>query len=261
MVHVAAVSRGGVVLSNDPMDGVIHNTVMNARMLEAAYAANVEKYLWLSSNTGYAPAGDLPVQEDTYMDGDPFFKSFNTGWMKRYGGILCQMYGEKLPLKMTTIVLRPSNIYGPRDDFDPRSSHSTPATIRKVVERHDPIEVWGDGEDIKDLIYIDDFLDAMILSIEKVDSYTVMNIGSGDGFSINDLLRAAMKADGFEDANIVYDASKPTMIPIRLMDISRARSLLGFDPKTSLAVGVKKTIEWYRESRGIPRAAGVATPN
>ena len=261
LFHCAANTSGAAVTINSPMDHVTPNVVMNARLLEAAYNANVEKFMWLSSTTGYPLSGDRPVKEEEIFDGEPFHKYFFVGWMKRYCEILCLTYGEKLPRRMTTIVLRPTNIYGPGDDFEPATSHSTAALIRKVVDRQNPIEVWGDGQDTKDLIYIDDLVEAMVRGMEKIESYTAMNIGSGQGFSINQVLEEILKIDGYEDSKVIYDPTKPTVIPIRLVDISKARSLIGFDPKTNLSDGLKKTISWYRQSRNLLEPAGVTSPD
>jgi GDP-L-fucose synthase len=168
--------------------------------------------------------------------------------MKQFTEILCQMYAEKIPEPMKTVVVRPANIYGPYDDFEWETSHVLPALMRKVIERHDPIEVWGDGNDIKDFIYIDDFIDGILLAAEKIDTFDPVNIASGVPCSIKQALQAMIEADGYTDARIVFDASKPTMIPTRLIDASKAKELLGFEAKTSITDGIRKTTQWYRET-------------
>jgi GDP-L-fucose synthase len=216
-------------------------------MLEAAYFAKVKKFIWLSSNAAYPPSGDRPVKEEELLDGDPYETYFGVAWMKRYTEILCRMYSEKLKNPMTTVVLRPSNIYGPYDDFDFATSHVMAAQIRKVIERHDPIEVWGTGNDVRDLIYIDDFIDAMILATEKIETYNPLNIALGKGYSVKEILQIILEVDGYTDARIEFDTAKPSMIPIRLIDTTRAESILGFKAKTGLREGIKKTIDWYRK--------------
>jgi GDP-L-fucose synthase len=159
------------------------------------------------------------------------------------------MYGERIPgRKMTTIVLRPTNIYGPNDDFEFATSHVLPALVRKVVERWDPIEVWGDGSEVRDLIYVDDMIDAIILAGRKATAYTTMNIGLGKGYSVKELLQVILEEDGYLNAKIRFDPSKPTMIPLRLVDTSRAAGEIGFRAKTGLREGIRKTVEWYRRS-------------
>lgn len=244
----AANTSGAAVIASTPVVHVTPNIVMNAQMLEAAYCAKVRKFIWLSSNAGYPPSGDRPVKEEEFFDGDPYEAYFGVAWMKRYTEILCRMYSEKLKKPMTTVVLRPSNIYGPYDDFEFETSHVMAALIRRVVERHDPLEVWGTGDDIRDWIYIDDFIDATILAAEKIESYDPINIGMGKGYSVKQALQTILEVDGYTDANIKFNSSKPSMIPIRLIDTTKAETILGFKARTGLREGIRKTIEWYRKA-------------
>ncbi|MFH1314593.1 MAG: NAD-dependent epimerase/dehydratase family protein [Candidatus Eisenbacteria bacterium] len=252
----AASTSGAATIAATPMVHVVPNVVMNTQMLEAAYQAGVEKFLWLSSTTGYPPSSYRPVSEDDMFDGEPFEKYFFVGWMKRFTEVLCRMYGEKLPKPMTTIALRPTNIYGPNDDFEPATSHVTAALIRKVVERQSPIEVWGTGDDIRDVIYIDDMVEAMVKAMEKIESYTAINIGLGKAYSVKEILSTLLEQDGYPDAKVVFNSSKPTMIPVRLIDTSKAETLLGFKAKTDLVEGIQKTLEWFRDAKSVPRPCG-----
>lgn len=245
--HCAANSSGAATIEKSPLVHVTPNILMNSQILEAAYFAKVKKFLWISSTTGYPPSGDRPIKEDEMFDGDPYEKYFFAGWMKRYTEILCRMYSEKLPNPMATVVLRPTNIYGEFDDFEFETSHVLPALIRKVAERQNPIEVWGTGNDIRDLIYVDDFVDAVLLSMKKIESYNPINIGLGKTYSVKEILRMILEIDNYTDAKIVFNPSKPSMIPIRAIDTNKAENVLGFRAKTELREGIKKTIEWYRK--------------
>jgi len=242
----AASTAGAAVIKAHPLAMVTPNIIMNAQMLEASYLERVKKFIFISSNAAYPPTGSRPVREYEIFNGDPHDVYFGVGWMKRYTEILCRLYSEKLKPSMKTVVIRPSNVYGPYDDFDFSTSHVMAATIRKVVERHNPIEVWGDGNDIRDLIYIDDFIDAMLLATEKINTFDPINIGYGKGHSIKEILQMAIEIDGFDNSKIIYNFSKPLMIPIRLIDTSKAERLLGFKPKTGIRDGIKKTIDWFR---------------
>jgi len=246
----AASTSGAAVIAATPLVHVTPNIVMNSQLLEAAYFARVKKFVWLSSNAAYPPSGDRPVREDELFNGDPYETYFGVAWMKRYTEVLCRMYSEKLKNPMTTVVLRPSNIYGPYDDYDFETSHVMAALIRRVVERHDPLEVWGTGEDVRDWIYIDDFIDAMMLAAEKIDAYNPLNIGLGEGHTVKEALQMMLEIDGFTRARIQFNSSRPSMIPIRLIDISRAETVLGFRARTGLREGIGKTIAWYRKNRG-----------
>ncbi|MHC4354963.1 MAG: NAD-dependent epimerase/dehydratase family protein, partial [Planctomycetota bacterium] len=232
----AANTSGAGVMAKTPLVHVTPNILMNTLLLDAAYAAGVKKFLFLSSNTVY-PAVEHPVREDEMVPGDVFEKYYCVAWMKQFTEVLCRMYAEKIPEPMKTVVVRPANIYGPHDDFEWETSHVL------------PIEVWGDGNDIKDFIYIDDFVDGMLLAMEKIDTFDPVNIASGVPCSIKQALQAIIDADGYTDARIVFDAAKPTMIPKRLIDASRAKQLLGFEAKTSISDGIRKTTQWYRSTR------------
>ncbi|MFC1908566.1 NAD-dependent epimerase/dehydratase family protein [Chloroflexota bacterium] len=244
----AASTSGAAVMASTPLVHVTPNIVMNSQMLEAAYFARVKKFVWLSSNAAYPPTDDRPVREEEMFNGDPYETYFGVAWMKRYTEILCRMYSEKLKNPMTTVVLRPSNIYGPYDDFEFETSHVMAALVRRVVERHDPFEVWGTGDDVRDWIYIDDFIDAIMLATEKIDTYNPINIGLGKGYSIKEALQMMLEVDGYADAKLKYDPSKPSMIPIRLIDVTKAETVLGFRATTGVREGIKKTVDWYRNN-------------
>lgn len=243
--HCAASSLSAATMEKTAIAQIAPNILMNAQMLEAAYFANVEKFMWPGSTTGYPPSGERPVKEDEMFNGDPYEKYFAVGWMKRYTEVLCRMYSEKLPNHMTTVVLRPTNIYGEYDDFEFETSHVLPALIRKVVERHNPIEVWGTGDDIRDLVYVGDFIDAVLLAMQKIESYDPINVGLGKTYSVKEMLNMILELDDYADAKIVFNSSKPSMIPIRTVDTTKAQTVLGFRAKTGLRDGIKKTIEWY----------------
>jgi GDP-L-fucose synthase len=247
--HCAANTSGAATMATTPMVHVTPNVIMNSLLLESAYHAGVTKFLWLSSTTGYPVSGDAEVREEEMFNGDPFEKYYFVGWMKRFTEVLCKMYGEKLPRKMATLVLRPTNIYGVHDDFEFATSHVIPALIRKVVERWNPLEVWGTGDDVRDAIYVDDMVDAMLLAIRKLDAHAAINIGYGEAYSVKQILALLLEIDEFADAKIVFNTSKPTMIPIRKVDLTRARELLGFQARTSLRDGLAKTIAWYRREK------------
>ena len=242
----AANTSGAAVMASTPLVHVTPNVVMNAQMLDAAYFANVKKFVFISSSAAYPPTGERPVREDEMFAGEPYEKYYPVGWMKRYSEILCKTYAQKIKNPMPTVVIRPSNIYGPYDDIDFRTSHMMAALIRRVVERHDPLEVWGTGDDIKDLIYIDDFLDGMLLAFEKTTDYLAVNIATGQGYSVKQVLQTILEVDGYTDADVRFDPSKPTMIPIRLVDTTLSQEVLEFRPRVPLHEGIRRTIEWYR---------------
>ena len=244
----AANTSGAAVIATTPLVHVTPNIIMNAQIMEAAYFANVKKFVFVSSNAAYPPSNNRLVKEEEMFDADPYDIYFGVAWMKRYTEILCRMYSQKLKNTMPSLVVRPSNIYGPYDDFDPATSHVMAATIRKVIDRQNPLKVWGTGNDIRDLIYIDDFIDALVLAAEKIDTYDPVNIGLGKGYSIKQLLEMLMEIEKCHDLKIEYDSRKPSTIFIRLIDVSKAERQLGWKAQTDIKEGMKKTIEWYKSN-------------
>ncbi len=248
----AANTSGAAVMQKTPLVHVTPNVLMNTLMLEASYEAKVEKFLYFSTNAVY-PVTDYPVKEEEMMKGDLFEKYFCVGWMKRFTEILCEMYASKIKNPMKVVVVRPANIYGPYDDFEWETSHVIPALIRKVVERHKPIEVWGNGNDMKDFIYVEDLVQGVLLAMERIETFDPVNIATGIPCTIKEVLNAILIADNYQDAKIVFNSSKPTMIPKRLIDTSKAKKLLGFKAKTSLAEGIKKTVDWYKKTYSLKK--------
>jgi GDP-L-fucose synthase len=219
---------------------------MNVSMLDAAYNAGVQKFMFISSNTVY-PLTDFAVKEEDVTN-EFFEKYFIVAWMKRFSEIVCEMYATKITKPMKVCVVRPANIYGEFDDFEWETSHVIPALIRKVVERHDPIQVWGDGNDLKEFIYVQDFIDGMLLAMDRIEGFEPINIAVGNPCTVRHVLQYLVDIDGFSNARIVYDTSKPSMIPKRLIDPSKARTLLGFEARTPIYEGLTKTVNWYRKT-------------
>jgi GDP-L-fucose synthase len=240
----AANTSGAAVMTKTPLVHLTPNVLMNLGMLEAAYAAGAKKFLFISSNTVY-PVTDFPVKE-TDVTNEFFDKYFIVAWMKRFTEIVCEMYATKIGKPMKVVVVRPANIYGEHDDFEWETSHVIPALIRKVAERHDPLEVWGDGNDLKEFIYVKDFVEGMLLAMERMEGFEPLNIAAGKPCTVRDVLGILLHIENHEKARVVYDASKPTMIPKRLIDPSRARELLGFTARTGMEEGLRRTLAWYK---------------
>lgn len=241
LFHCAADSSGAATQAKDPLSMTINNTVMNAYLLQAAYKNDVKKVVWLASTTGY-PNSIKAITENEMFEGDPYDKYFAVGWMKRYTEKLCQLFSEKLERKMPCIVLRPTNIYGPNDKIDPQRSHVLTALIRKIVEKQNPIEVWGDGKDIRDVLYVDDMVDAMILSSEKIESFEQINIGYGKSYTVIELLKMIKKIGNWNVPHRLIPG--PQMIPIRRVNIEKAKRILGWKPKINIKDGIQITYNW-----------------
>jgi GDP-L-fucose synthase len=242
----AAHTSGAAVIRTTPLVHITPNVLINTLMLEAAHRAKVARFCFISSGAAYPPTADRPVREEEMFDGDPHEVYFAAGWMKRYAEILCRTYAEKIPQPMPTVVVRPSNVYGPYDKFDFAVSHVTAALIRRVVERQNPLEVWGTGEDIRDLIYVDDFIEGLLAAFAAEEPYLAVNICSGTGHSVRQILQKLLAVDHFDNADVRYDPLRPSTIPARLMDDGVALRQLGFKARTPLDQGLRRTIQWYR---------------
>jgi len=221
--------------------------IVNTQLIEAAYFSGVAQYIFISSSTVYPPSDDKLVDETWNIFEEPYPVYHAVGWMKRYGEVLCDLYANQLSPSMDCLVIRPGNCYGPHDKYDFDKCHVTPAKIRKVIDKHNPIQVWGTGEDIRDVIYIDDFVEGLICVMENCnEKHEVVNIGSNTSYSVNEILDTCMKVDNY-DAPIEYISGKPSMIPIRKISSEKMKNKYGWEAKTSLSEGIEKTIKWYRE--------------
>ena len=243
LIIAAANSSGAGVIEKTPLLHLTPNLIMNARLLESAYAQGITKTLFFSSNTVY-PLTDFPVNEsDTNFE--YFDKYYIVGWMKRFSEIMCDMYSNHITEPMKTIIIRPGNAYGPFDKFAPEKSKVIPALIRRAVERENPFVVWGNGKDLKDFIYIDDLVDGTILALEKLQSADPINIASGKAITIREVLSFILKASSYENADVRFDESMPSMIPKRMINIEKANESLGFVPKVNIEEGIERTVRWY----------------
>jgi GDP-L-fucose synthase len=165
--------------------------------------------------------------------------------MKRYSEILCETYATKIKNKMKTLIIRPSNLFGEHDDYDFETSHVTAALIRKVAEHQNPIEVWGDGEDVRDILYIGDFVDMTLEASEKIENFTAINIAYGEAYSVKQILDFLLRIENF-NPKIIYNLEKPSMLPIRRIDTSRANSIY-LKPKIHVMNALSRTLNWYKK--------------
>jgi GDP-L-fucose synthase len=239
----AANSSGAKIMENSPLDHFNGNIRMNINMLQASFCNKVSKFVFISSNTVY-PVSTKKVDEKSVTN-NFFEKYYIVAWMKRFSEIACGIYSEKLN-KMMTIIIRPGNLYGPYDKFAKSKSKVIPSLIVKVLSKSKILNVWGDGRDIKDFLYIDDFIKGLMKVVKKNKKiYEVVNIASGKSISINKIIRMILKITNLKK-KIKYNMSMPTMIPLRLIDVKKVNKKYGFRAKISLAKGLKKTLDWYR---------------
>ncbi|MDP3739888.1 MAG: NAD-dependent epimerase/dehydratase family protein [Hyphomonadaceae bacterium] len=242
-----AVSAAGVTASN-PMEPITDNIALTAMVLEAAWKTGVERIQVFGSSTAY-PVTDHPVTEEEMWSAPPHPSYFGYGWMRRYIERMAEFVHERSKTKV--VLVRPTATYGRHDDFHPVTSHVIPALIRKAVERMDPYEVWGTGDEIRDFLHVEDLTRGCLLATEKYAVCQPINIGYGKTSTVKEIVRAILKGADYSDAKVIFNADRPTTIPKRMVDISKARDILGFEPLYTLDEGLADTVRWYRSEEGI----------
>ena len=223
----------------------IPHLIFDTLLMEAARLGDIDKYLYASTIGIYPPALE-PKKEDIAWEGPPHHTNLFAGWAKRMGELQAEAYKLEFGWNKIAIV-RPANVYGPYDYFDPSSSMVLPSLIRRAVERENPFIIWGDGSAVRDFVYADDVAEGMLLALEYAADCTPINLGSGVGITIKELVEVI--SSFVPGLNIQWDTSKPIGEPVRVLDITRAKERLGYRPKVSLKEGVSRTIEWYRQNR------------
>jgi GDP-L-fucose synthase len=149
---------------------------------------------------------------------------------------------------MGIALVRPTAVYGRYDNFDPTASHVIPALIRRAVAKEDPFEVWGTGNEVRDFLHITDLVEGCLLMLEKHAVCDPINIGYGKTVTIKQIVQVILNAADHENATLEFNTSRPTAIPVRMVDTSKAKRILGFEPAVSLKDGLKDTVDWYKQT-------------
>lgn len=248
VIHLAA-SVGGIGANRlHPGRFFYDNLVMGVEVIEQARIHDVEKVVVVGTICSYPKLTPVPFREENLWDGYPEETNAPYGVAKKALLVQCRAYRDEFGLN--SIYLLPVNLYGPRDDFDPVTSHVIPALIRKcreaIVEGADEIVCWGDGTPTREFLYVDDAARGILLATKRYDDPAPVNLGSGREISIHDLVHLIAKKTGFE-GEIRWDTSRPNGQPRRCLDVSRAREGFGFEARTPLEEGLDATIEWFDE--------------
>jgi GDP-L-fucose synthase len=244
--HAAGGVGAAGTVPSDQMDGIAVNLLLTARALQAAWSAGVKRFLLYSSSTVY-PDCSWPVGEDEAWEGPPHPAYFGYGWMRRYLEKLAEFVASKSNLRIA--IVRPTAVYGRRDNFDSMTGHVISALILRSLRKEDPFVVWGNGGEVRDFLHITDLARGSLLALEKYADCDPINIGSGQEVTIRQIADAVLAASGHSPKELIFDSSKPTTIPYRAVDISKARNVLGFVPSVPLDEGLNDTIRWYRSSQ------------
>jgi GDP-L-fucose synthase len=245
--HAAGAVAAAAVTADNPMAAITANLTLSAQMLQAAWSGNVDRFLLFSSSTAY-PDAQYPIKEEEMWNGPTHPSYFGYGWMRRYLERIGEFVASKSSVKIALV--RPTAVYGRWDNFDPVTSHVVPALILKAVERQDPYEVWGSGEEVRDFLHVTDLARGCLLMLEKYATCDPVNLGYGKAVTVKEIVQIILKAAGHGNARVVFNTSKPTTIPFRMVDTSKAKKLLDFEPQVTLEEGLTDTVKWYMKTQG-----------
>jgi GDP-L-fucose synthase len=217
--------------------------------MEASRRKEVGKFVQLGTICAYPKFTPVPFREEELWNGYPEETNAPYGLAKKMLLVQAQAYRQQYGFN--AIYLLPVNLYGPKDNFDPRSSHVIPALIKKFVEAKETgarsVELWGTGEATREFLYVEDAAKGIALATEKYNKPDPVNLGAGFEISIKDLALLIKEITGFE-GDLTFDRTKPDGQPRRMLDTSRAEREFGFQAQTDFRTGLTKTIEWYRRS-------------
>ncbi len=250
IIHLAA-HVGGIGANREhPAEFFYDNLMMGVQLMHEAWKKGVEKFVAIGTVCAYPKFTPVPFKEDDIWNGYPEETNAPYGLAKKMLLVQAQSYRQQYGYN--AIYLLPVNLYGPRDNFNPASSHVIPAIIRKMIEAQEAgqkeVVLWGDGSPTREFIYAGDAAEGIVMAAEKYNGPDPVNIGSGYEISIKDLAELIARLTGFE-GQLVWDAGKPNGQPRRGLDTSRAERYFGFKAQTGFEEGLAKTIAWYRENR------------
>lgn len=254
VIHLAA-KVGGIGFNQEkPAELFYDNLIMGTQLLHEAYLRKIEKFVALGTICAYPKFTPVPFKEEKIWNGYPEETNAPYGLAKKMMLVQSQAYRQQY--NFNSIFLLPVNLYGPGDNFDPRSSHVIPALIKKcfdAIDTHaDQIEVWGTGSATREFFYVEDAAEAIYLATESYNKSDPINIGAGFEISIKKLTELIVQLTVFK-GNILWNKSKPDGQPRRLLDITKAKNEFGFISSTDLTTGLIKTIDWYRKNRHLLR--------
>jgi GDP-L-fucose synthase len=246
VIHLAAVVGGIGANRENPGKYFYENIMMGTQLMEECRLFGIDKFVALGTICAYPKHTPVPFKEENLWEGYPEETNAPYGLAKKMMLVQSQAYREQYGFN--SIYLLPVNLYGPKDNFDPKSSHVIPAIIKKCVdairEGSDHITAWGTGKATREFLYVDDCAEAVILALEAYNKSEPVNIGAGFEISMKDLTELIVRLTGFK-GEIRWDSSQPDGQPRRCLDTTEAEKEFGFKAKMGFEEGLKKTIDWY----------------
>lgn len=246
IIHLAAVVGGIGANRENPGRFFYDNAIMGIQLMQEAYLRKVEKFVALGTICAYPKFTPVPFKEENLWNGYPEETNAPYGLAKKM--LLVQSQAYRQQYGFNAIYLLPVNLYGPGDNFDPKSSHVIPALIKKCIDaienNDDHIVVWGTGKSSREFLYVEDAAEAIVLATEKYNKPDPVNLGAGFEITIKGLVGLIVELTNFK-GKIIWDTTKPDGQPRRCLDTSKAEKEFGFKATTGFQNGLKKTIEWY----------------
>jgi len=256
VIHLAALVGGIGANRERPGEFFYDNLMMGTQLMEVGRQRDIEKFVAIGTVCAYPKLTPVPFKEEDLWSGYPEETNAPYGLAKKMLLVQGQAYRQQYGFR--SIYLLPVNLYGPRDNFDPKASHVIPALIKKCVDARDggapDIVVWGDGTPTREFLYVEDAAEGIALATERYDEPDPVNLGSAFEISIRDLVRLIAHLTGFQ-GQIKWDTDQPNGQPRRKLDTSRAERGFGFRSTTSFQEGLEHTIEWYERHRRLSAAA------
>lgn len=247
VIHLAAVVGGIGANRKNPGSFFYDNLIMGIQLIEQARLIGIEKFVALGTICAYPKYTPVPFREEDLWNGYPEETNAPYGLAKKM--LLVQSQAYRQQYNFNSIFLLPVNLYGPDDNFNPKSSHVIPALIKKFYEAKinnlNEVAVWGTGKATREFLYVEDCAEAIVLATEGYDKPDPVNIGAGFEISIKDLANKIKDIIGFK-GKIAWDTSKPDGQPRRCLDTIKAEKEFGFNAKTNFEKGLRKTIKWYK---------------
>jgi GDP-L-fucose synthase len=250
VIHLAA-NVGGIGANLEhPADFFYNNLIMGVELMHRAYKNGVGKFVAIGTVCAYPKFTPVPFKEDDLWSGYPEETNAPYGLAKKMMLVQAQAYRQQYGFN--AIFLLPVNLYGPRDNFNPKSSHVIPALIRKAVEAQargeKELVVWGDGSPTREFLYVEDAADGIVTAAEKYNGEQPVNLGSGYEISIKNLSELIVKMTGF-NGTLAWQTDKPNGQPRRGLDVSRAKKLFGWSAQVPFEEGMRRTIEWFKANQ------------
>ena len=250
VIHLAA-HVGGIGANREhPAEFFYDNLMMGVELMHQAYQRGVGKFVAIGTVCAYPKFTPVPFKEEDLWIGYPEETNAPYGLAKKMLLVQAQSYRQQYGFN--AIYLLPVNLYGPRDNFNPESSHVIPALIRKAIEAKERGErellVWGDGTPTREFLYVEDAADGIVSAAEEYNGSEPVNLGSGYEISIKNLTEMIVRQTGFE-GKLVWQTDKPNGQPRRGLDVSRAKEYFGWSAQVPFEEGMRRTIEWFKENR------------